>query len=200
MRLNAKNLACVRGGRRLFQGLEFALQGGEALAVTGPNGAGKSSLLRLIAGFLTPTEGRVELEGRTAEGAIGASAHFVGHLDGVKGILSAAENLAFMRVLLGGGGQGDAAALAALGLGQLADFPAGMFSAGQKRRLALARLLVAPRPLWLLDEPLTSLDADGQSVFAAMARTHLAGGGMIVAATHAPLGIEARELRLGDSA
>src|SRR5690606_847419 len=185
--------------RRLFRDLGFALAGGEALAVTGPNGAGKSSLLRLIAGLLQPTEGRIVLDG-PEERTIAGLAHFIGHLDGVKAALTAAENLEFMRALLGGRPDGRSA-LAALGIERLADLPAAMFSAGQKRRLALARLLIAPRPLWLLDEPLTSLDADGQTVFASLARAHLQRGGLIVAATHAPLGIDgARELKLGGGA
>jgi heme exporter protein A len=198
MRLIAEQVTCIRGGRQVFHGLGFALAGGEALAVVGPNGAGKSSLLRLIAGFLTPSEGRISLEGGPADRPLGAAAHFVGHLDGVKAALSTAENLDFMRAILGGGWRADDPTLATLGLDRLADLPAGMLSAGQKRRLALARLLVAPRPLWLLDEPLTALDAEGQQTFAALAHAHLVRGGLIVAATHAPLGIEnARELRLG---
>lgn len=199
MRLIAENLACVRGGRQLFRNLGFAVEAGEALAVTGPNGVGKSSLLRLVAGFLSPAEGRLEFEGAPDERPLGQSAHFLGHLDGVKVSLGVAENLNFMRALLGGNGRDTASALEALGLGRLAELPAGMLSAGQKRRLALARLLVAPRPMWLLDEPLTALDTDGQRTFAAIAREHLAGGGLIVAATHAALGIEVRELRLGES-
>ena len=199
MRLIAEGLGLERGGRRLFRDLGFALAGGEALAVTGPNGAGKSSLLRLIAGLLQPTEGRIVLDG-PQDRTIAGLAHFIGHLDGVKAALTAAENLEFMRALLGGRPDGRSA-LAALGIERLADLPAAMFSAGQKRRLALARLLIAPRPLWLLDEPLTSLDADGQAVFASLARAHLQRGGLIVAATHAPLGIDgARELKLGGGA
>lgn len=198
MQLVAEDLACVRGGRTLFSGLGFSVGAGEALAVTGPNGAGKSSLLRLIAGLLRPVAGRIALEGGDPERSIGASAHFVGHLDAAKGALTAAENLEFMRALLGGAGSGGAEALAALGLDGLADVPARMFSAGQRRRLALARLLVAPRPLWLLDEPTTALDAEGQETFAALAAKHLAGGGILVAATHAPLKIApVTEIRLG---
>ncbi|HEX5779165.1 MAG TPA: heme ABC exporter ATP-binding protein CcmA [Xanthobacteraceae bacterium] len=200
MRLIAERLGLERGGRRLFQDLGFTLAGGEALLVTGPNGAGKSSLLLLIAGLLRPTEGRIELGGQGAERAPATVMHFVGHLDGVKAALTASENLEFMRALLGGRPDGTSA-LAALGIERLADLPAAMFSAGQKRRLALARLLIAPRPLWLLDEPVTSLDADGQSVFASLARAHLQRGGLIVAATHAPLGVDgARELKLGGGA
>lgn len=197
MRLVAENLACVRGGRTLFRDLAFAVGAGQALAVTGPNGAGKSSLLRLVAGLLRPAAGRLALEGGEAGQTIGARAHFVGHLDGAKAALTGAENLQFMRALLGGGGQSNAAALAAFGLEGLADVPVRMFSAGQRRRLALARLLVAPRPLWLLDEPTTALDAEGQETFASAAARHLAGGGILMAATHAPLKITAQEIRLG---
>jgi heme exporter protein A len=199
MRLIAERLGLLRGGRRLFQDLGFAVAAGEALAVTGPNGAGKSSLLRLIAGFLRPNEGRIALEGGAEDGTVGTLAHFIGHLDGLKAALTARENLDFMRAILAG--PTDAAsALATVGLGSLAEVPAGMFSAGQKRRLALARLLIAPRHLWLLDEPLTALDSEGQTLFASLARVHLSEGGLIVAATHAPLGIDARELRLGGAA
>lgn len=193
MRLIAEKLALVRAGRRLFEDLAFTVAAGEALAVTGPNGAGKSSLLRAIAGFLKPAAGRVVLEGEPA----GAAMHFVGHLDGVKAALSAAENLDFLCAILGGGRADHGPVLRRLGLERLAGHPAGMLSAGQKRRLALARLLVVPRPLWLLDEPLTALDAEGQRTFAALAEEHLAAGGLVIAATHAPLGIAgARELRL----
>jgi heme exporter protein A len=198
MRLIAERLTCIRGGRRLFHGLSFAVAGGETLAVVGPNGAGKSSLLRLIAGLLRPVEGRLALEGGPADRPLAQTAHFVGHLDGVKGALSVAENLEFLRAILGGGGRTNDTALAALGLAHLAGLPVRMLSAGQKRRLALARLLAAPRPLWLLDEPTTALDTEGQDAFAALANEHLAGGGLIVAATHAPLPFaRVGELRLG---
>jgi heme exporter protein A len=201
MRLIAEQLTCIRGGRELFRDLGFALAGGEALAVVGRNGAGKSSLLRLIAGLLQPAGGRIVLEGGPADRPLGQAAHFVGHLDGSKAALSVAENLEFLRAILGGGGRPIEAALAAVGLGQIASLPVRMLSAGQKRRLALARLLVAPRPLWLLDEPTTALDSEGQEAFAAIANEHLAGGGLIVAATHAPLKFSrVSELRLGGGA
>ncbi|MEX2127135.1 MAG: heme ABC exporter ATP-binding protein CcmA [Xanthobacteraceae bacterium] len=201
MRLLVEDLACVRGERSLFRGLGFTVGAGEALLVTGPNGAGKSSLLRLIAGFLRPAQGRIVLEGGDAEPSIGSAAHFVGHLDAVKGALSAAENLAFARSLFGGGRAHADAALARFGLQRLASIPARMLSAGQRRRLALARLLVARRPLWLLDEPTSALDAEGQETLLALANEHLSGGGLVVAATHAPLKFaRVRELRLGGGA
>jgi heme exporter protein A len=197
MRLVVEDLACVRGGRRLFQGLSCTVAAGDALLVTGPNGAGKTSLLRLIAGLLRPAAGRIALEGTEADRTIGMSAHFVGPLEAVKGALSAQENLSFVRALLGGG-ENVAAALARLGLETLANFPTRMLSTGQRRRLALARLLVAPRPLWLLDEPTAGLDADGQKTLATIVAAHLAKGGLVVAATHAPLEFaRAREIRLG---
>jgi len=198
MRLLIEDLACVRGERRLFDSLGFTVAAGEAAVVTGPNGAGKSSLLRLIAGLLRPAGGRILLEGREGDGPLGASAHFVGHLDGVKSALTVRENLEFTRALLGGEAAATDAALARLGLAPLASLPARMLSAGQKRRLALARLLVATRSLWLLDEPTTALDAEGRETFAALAEEHLARGGIVVATTHAPLGFpRAQEIRLG---
>jgi heme exporter protein A len=194
MRLLIEGLACVRGGREIFAGLDAAVAAGEALEVTGPNGAGKSSLLRLIAGLLRPAAGRIALSG--AGELPGAAAHFVGHLDGVKLALTGQENLVFLRALFGSDiAAGDA--LARLGLATVADLPVRMYSAGQRRRLALARLVLAPRALWLLDEPLTALDAEGQETFRAIAQRHLAGGGLIVAATHAPLGVaSSRTLKL----
>jgi heme exporter protein A len=197
MQLIVEDLACVRGGRRVFRGLSCAVGTGEALLVTGPNGAGKTSFLRLIAGLLRPAGGNIRLEGHVADAPIGDAAHFVGHLDGVKGALSAAENLVFARGLAGGVGDSVPAALAQLGLGSLASFPARELSAGQRRRLALARLLVAPRMLWLLDEPMAALDAEGQATFKTIADAHLSAGGMMVATTHVPLRFStAREIRL----
>jgi len=195
MRLTAQNLSLERGGRRLFAGVSFALEAGEALVVTGPNGAGKSSLLRAIAGFLPLSEGAVSCEGTASrEEAI----HYLGHLDALKGALTAAENLAFWGAVLGGGGLPAAVALARLGLAHVADLPVRALSAGQKRRVALARLLVAHRPLWLLDEPTTALDAAAQGRFAELVNAHLGEGGLVVAATHAPLGLDAaRTLALG---
>jgi heme exporter protein A len=194
MRLLIEDLACVRGGREVFAGVDAVVAAGETLEVIGPNGAGKSSMLRLIAGLLPPAAGRIVLSG--AGEPPGALAHFVGHLDGVKLALSGRENLAFLRALFGGTGAIDDA-LTRLGLATIADLPARMYSAGQRRRLALARLLLARRPLWLLDEPLTALDAEGQETVRALARAHLADGGLLVAATHASLGLmHARQLKL----
>jgi heme exporter protein A len=200
MRLRAWDLAIERGGRRLFEGLSFEAEAGAALIVTGPNGAGKSSLLRALCGFLPIEAGGFALDGGDAELTVGEQAHYLGHADALKSALTAGENLAFWAAMLGGEPTGAAAlsALARVGLAHVVDFPTRALSAGQKRRVALARLLVARRPLWLLDEPTTALDAGSQSAFAAIMRAHLDAGGVLVAATHASLGLKnAKELRLG---
>ena len=197
MRLRGHDLACVRGGREVFEGLDFSVDAGEALAVTGRNGAGKTTLLRLIAGLLEPARGQLELSGGPPDLGIPEQAHYVGHHDALKPALSVRENLDFWYAFLGGRDARAASALEALGLAGLAGLPAAYLSAGQRRRLALARLIAAPRPIWLLDEPTAALDTAGQQNLAELMRRHLAGGGIIVAATHGPLGIAARELRLG---
>jgi heme exporter protein A len=197
LRLSASGLHCVRGLRTVFEGLNFELSSGEALALVGPNGAGKSSLLRLTAGLLQPQQGRLVLDGDTDERTLPERAHYQGHLDAFKPALTVAENLAFWTRYLGETDAPIAPALTAVGLGALADLPAAYLSAGQRRRLSLARLIAVPRPFWLLDEPTSALDAAGQEMLAGLMRAHLSGGGMIMAATHGPLGIECRELRLG---
>jgi heme exporter protein A len=200
MRLSARDLTLERGGRRVFAGLSFEAEAGRALVVTGPNGSGKSSLLRALAGFLPLAGGVFALEGGDPERSLGEQAHYLGHLDALKGALTAGENLAFWMGMLGEKPSRETihAALAEVGLAHALDFAVRALSAGQKRRVALARLLVAPRPVWLLDEPTTALDSAAQGAFAVIVRTFLAGGGLVVAATHAPLGLEgAGELRLG---
>ncbi len=202
MRLSARDIAIERGGRSIIAGLSFTARAGEGLLLTGPNGAGKSTVLRAIAGFLPLAAGAFALEGGASEAGIGEQAHYLGHADALKGALTAGENLAFWAGALGSDSSSGVwrGALQRLGLAHVADFPVRALSAGQKRRVALARLLVAPRPLWLLDEPTTALDAAAQGLFAAIMREHLAAGGLIVAATHAPLGLEgAQTLRLGAS-
>jgi len=200
MRLNAQNLIMERGGRRLFSGLSFAVEAGSALIITGPNGSGKSSLLRALSGFLPLAGGAFALEDGDPELTFAEQAHYLGHLDALKSALTAGENLAFWAAMLGGAPSAAPIreALAQVGLAHVADFPVRSLSAGQKRRVALARLLVAPRRLWLLDEPTTALDAAAQDAFVGIVRRFLAGGGLVVAATHAPLGLDgARNLRLG---
>jgi heme exporter protein A len=200
LRLSARDLCCTRGLRTVFEGLNLELSSGEIVALVGPNGAGKSTLLRLIAGLLRPSAGEIALEGGDAEQTVPEQAHYLGHLDAFKPALTVAENLDFWVRYLGGKAAVAGEALKAVGLGSLADLPAGYLSAGQRRRLSLARLTAAPRPIWLLDEPTSALDAAGQERLAELMRRHLAGGGMILAATHGPLGVEARELRLGGAA
>jgi heme exporter protein A len=198
LRLTASGLACTRGFREVFSGLSFETDGGELLALVGPNGAGKSSLLRLIAGLVRPTAGRLTLEGGDSELSVPEQAHYLAHQDAFKPALTVEENLAFW-VRYGGHGAGKLqAALDAVGLGGLADLPAAFLSAGQRRRLSVARLLAIPRPLWLLDEPTSALDVRAQARLADVMRAHLAEGGLIIAATHGPLGLDnTRELRLG---
>ncbi len=197
MRLLASGLTCTRGGREVFSALTFEAVGGELLAVTGRNGSGKTSLLRLIAGLLTPAAGTLSLEGADAELTLPEQAHYLGHRDALKPALSVLENLQFWRDFLGGKPADPAASLSAVGLAHATHLPAGYLSAGQRRRLSLARLLAVRRPVWLLDEPTTALDTTGQDMIAGLMREHLASGGLIVAATHAPLGLPSRELRIG---
>ena len=197
MRLSGSGVTCVRGGREVFTGLDFEVAAGEILSVTGHNGSGKTSLLRLIAGLLMPTEGTVALEGGEAELTLAEQAHYLGHRDALKPALSGLENLSFWRNFLGGETTDADASLEAVGIDHAAHLPAAYLSAGQRRRLSLARLLAVHRPLWLLDEPTAALDAAGQAMFAELMRDHLRSGGLIVAATHGPLGIESRELRIG---
>ncbi|WP_213735977.1 heme ABC exporter ATP-binding protein CcmA [Bradyrhizobium sp. dw_411] len=197
MRLSGRDIRCVRGGREVFAALDFEASSGEALAITGPNGAGKTSLLRLIAGLLTVAAGSISLEGGEAELSLPEQTHYLGHRDALKPALSVSENLTFWRDFLGGETSDPAASLAAVGLDHAARLPAAYLSAGQRRRLSVARLLAVRRPVWLLDEPTNALDTSGQSLFAGLMQDHLAHGGLIVAATHAPLGLPARELRIG---
>jgi heme exporter protein A len=199
MRLSGRGVRCVRGGREIFSGLDFEASSGEALAVTGPNGAGKTSLLRLIAGLLIMAGGSVDLEGGEVELTLPEQTHYLGHRDALKPALSVLENLAFWRDFLGGGAFDAAESLAAVGLDHAGHLPAAFLSAGQRRRLSIARLFAVRRPIWLLDEATNALDSAGQALFAALMRDHLARGGLIVAATHAPLGIQARELRIGEA-
>jgi heme exporter protein A len=208
MRLEASGLVCVRGGREVFSGLGFAMTGGEALLVTGRNGAGKSSLLRMIAGLVRISGGALAVAGADAEKTVPEQAHYLGHQDALKPSLTVVENLEFWTRYLGGAELFQASlqtslqtSLAAVGLSALADLPAAYLSAGQRRRLSLARLLSVDRPIWLLDEPTSALDREAQDTLAGLMRQHLAGGGLILVAAHGPIGLDgAKELRLGDAA
>jgi heme exporter protein A len=197
MRLVAENLSAARGGETVFSGVSFALTSGGALVVTGPNGAGKSTLLRVVAGLLRPESGSVRLEGGGDEG-LAAQCHFLGVQNAMKPALSITENLGFWRDFNGCAKLSIDEALDAVGLPGLGATPFAYLSTGQKRRAAIARLLVSHRPVWLLDEPTSGLDAKGEEVFAGLLKAHLAEGGIAVAATHLALGIEgAEELRMG---
>jgi len=197
MQLKADGLACNRGGREVFSDLSFALAAGEAMVVTGRNGAGKSSLLRMIAGLIRNAAGRLQLAGGAPDTAIAEQAHYLGHQDALKPSLSVGENLRFWTEFLGARGDIESA-LNAVELAPLIDLPAAYLSAGQRRRLSIARLIAVPRAIWLLDEPTSALDAPSQKRLADLMRAHLTGGGMIIAAAHGPIGLErARELKLG---
>lgn len=197
MELQAEGLTCSRGGREVFRNVSFKVPAGEALIVTGRNGAGKSSLLRMIAGLVRITAGRLSLSGGTADTPIAEQAHYVGHQDAMKPSLTVAENLQFWTRFLGS--RSDIRpALELLDLMPLANLPAAYLSAGQRRRLSISRIVAASRPVWLLDEPTSTLDAPSQSRLSAIMRDHLTRGGIIVAAAHGAIGLDrARELKLG---
>jgi heme exporter protein A len=198
MRLVLSQLSCVRGGRRVLHGVDAIAEPGRALLLTGPNGAGKSTLLRLVAGLLAPEGGSIRLEGGDADRTVGEQAHHLGHLDAVKSALTARETLRFWQAMFGGADAPVEPALSALSLDGMADLPAGILSAGQRRRLAIARLLVAPRPIWLLDEPTTALDAASERQFVALVEAHLQRAGLAVIATHSEIALSAADrLQLG---
>jgi heme exporter protein A len=200
MRLSAVELACHRGGRSVFSGVSFAVASGEALTISGRNGAGKSSLLRLVAGLLRIAAGRFSLEDGDPELSIAEQAHYLGHQDALKGSLSVAENLRFWTGFLGVRSADIGDSLETVGLGALAGLPAAYLSAGQRRRLSIARLIAVPRPIWLLDEPSSTLDTAAQDRLADLMHAHLAGGGLILAASHGPIGLQqTQELRLGEA-
>lgn len=204
MKLSAENLTCHRGGQLIFEGVDFELTEGMMMALTGPNGAGKSSLLRVIAGLIPPSAGTIQLDdGSTAEAPSTTRMHYLGHLDAQKNGLTVRENLSFwVRFLSGTETPSETfGALEEVGLAHLADLPARVLSAGQKRRLALARLLAIKRPVWLLDEPTAALDAASEKTFGGWLKSHLEQGGIIIAATHANLPRKPdATLRLGDAA
>jgi len=198
MRLSASDLACQRGGRDVFAGVSFSVASGEALTISGRNGAGKSSLLRVVVGLVRIAQGRIALEGGDPDSSVAEQAHYLGHQDALKPSLSVAENLRFWSGFLGAGAADVGEPLAAVGLDGLADLPAAYLSAGQRRRLSIARLLAVKRPIWLLDEPTSALDTAAQERLSEFMRAHIAGGGLLLAATHGALGLtDAQELRLG---
>src|SRR5262245_59680400 len=197
MELKAEGLTCNRGGREVFRDLSFGLAAGETLLVSGRNGAGKSSLLRMIAGLVRIVAGRLTLSGGKSDIPIGEQAHYLGHQDAMNPSLTVGENLQFWSRFLGDGRAAEPA-LEAVDLGPLADLPAAYLSAGQRRLLSIARLVAVPRPIWLLDEPTSSLDAPSQKRLAELMHGHLADGGLIIAAAHGTIGLDrAREMKLG---
>ncbi|MGH6815740.1 MAG: heme ABC exporter ATP-binding protein CcmA [Hyphomicrobiaceae bacterium] len=197
MELCIADLAVSRGERTVLSGVSFTVRAGEALIVTGVNGAGKTTLLHTVAGFVSASAGTIRLDGGSAEHSILEQCHLIGHANGIKASLTVAENAEFWARYLGGSDAFADSALERLGLSHIGDVPAGYLSAGQKRRLGLSRLLLAQRPLWLLDEPTAWLDAAGEQTVAAMIETHLDGGGLVLAASHLPLDLaRKRELRL----
>jgi heme exporter protein A len=190
MRLNAAELTCRRGGRDVFSGVRFSVGAGQALAISGRNGAGKSSLLRIVAGLIRPAAGRLWLEAGEPELSIAEQAHYLGHQDAAKPSLSVRENLEFWAAFLGDAAVKVQLALDSVGLGPIAGLPAAFLSAGQRRRLSIARLIAVKRPIWLLDEPTSTLDVAAQQRLAELMRAHLAEGGLILAATHGALGLD----------
>lgn len=208
MRLVADNLSGERGGEPVFSKIGFALEGGQALVVTGPNGSGKSTLLRVVCGLLPASAGGIRLEGGGEDfPSISSACHYLGHQNAMKPALTIHENLDFWQRFAGATDEispGQATtlsvseALEAVGLGAIPHLPFGYLSTGQRRRVAIARLLVSFRPIWLLDEPTAGLDKASEARFAGLMKSHCSAGGIVVAATHLPLGLhDAAELRMG---
>ncbi|RXT17040.1 heme ABC exporter ATP-binding protein CcmA [Rhizobium leguminosarum] len=203
MHLTAENLAARRGEELIFVNISFHLAAGEALVLTGRNGSGKSTLLRVAAGLLRPEKGTVIFhDGESgADGHAGEVSHYLGHRNAMKNELTVAENLDFWRAFLGNTG-GDAGlavedAAEAVGLSGITHLPFGYLSAGQQRRFAFAKLLVAHRPVWILDEPTAALDASADRLLADLIAAHLAKGGIVLVATHQPLGLRnSQELKM----
>ena len=194
--LEGYNLVCVRGGRRVYEGLGFTLKSGELLVLRGGNGSGKSTLLRQIAGFLPVYEGQINCKHSKEQTLLDANLHYVGHQSGVKTYLSVAENLSYWSQLFEGSDVLDDT-LSFWGLNSLRDTPARLLSEGQKRRVGLARLMLAPRPIWLLDEPNVGLDVENLARLEQAISAHIKAGGMAMMASHVEVAIkEARELNL----
>jgi heme exporter protein A len=202
MRLVAEGLSAKRGEDLIFQDISFEIPRGEALVVKGPNGSGKSTLLRVLAGLLPAETGTAKLVAAAQPvERLGEACHYLGHRNAMKRELTVDENLVFWKAFFGdfSGGAGISVdeAVESVGLGGIVHLPFGYLSAGQQRRMAMAKLLVAWRPVWILDEPTAALDVDAEKMFAGLVTTHLARGGIAIAATHQPLGLEGvRELRM----
>jgi heme exporter protein A len=202
MRLVAEGLSAKRGEDLIFQDISFEIARGEALVVKGANGSGKSTLLRVLAGLLPAETGTAKLlaAAQPVE-RLGEACHYLGHRNAMKRELTVDENLTFWKAFFGdfpgGAGVSIDEAAESVGLGSILHLPFGYLSAGQQRRMAMAKLLVAWRPVWILDEPTAALDVDAEKMFAGLVTAHLARGGIAIAATHQPLGLEGvRELRM----
>jgi len=193
MRLIADELRARRGGEVVFAGVSFALDAGEALVVTGPNGIGKSTLLRVVAGLLPAESGTLSLQGGDPQARPAEQMHYLGHHNAMKRELTVRENLEFWQRLMSGATTGGTPtvpeAADAVGLSAITHLPFGVLSAGQQRRIAMARLLLVHRPVWLLDEPTAALDTASEALFANLVADHCAKGGLLIAATHRPLGL-----------
>lgn len=193
VQFSGSDLTCIRGERTVFQGLSFEVDAGGMLLLTGPNGSGKSSLLRLMAGLLQPANGIInwqDTDTREDPEAHNGRLHYVGHHDAIKPVLNVRENLRFWAEMHGGPAQADQRVMTALegfGIPHLAEVPARFLSAGQRRRTSLARILAAPAPIWLLDEPTTALDKDAIESLEAVIADHRAAGGMAIISTHSPI-------------
>lgn len=203
VQLIAEKLAARRGEDLIFEDMSFRLEAGEALVLTGKNGSGKSTLLRVVAGLLRPERGRVSFADSqgSSDHRAGEVSHYLGHRNAMKSELTVEENLTFWQDFLGDvlgiSGLSIAEAAEAVGLSGITHLPFGYLSAGQQRRFAFAKLLVAYRPIWILDEPTAALDASADKLFADLIGAHQKKGGIVLAATHQPLGLEnARELRM----
>jgi len=195
--IGVSDLTLSRGERVLFRDLSFSLAAGEAVALTGANGAGKTSLLRALAGFIRPDAGTIAFADAEPAEARRRHIHWLGHLDGLKGARRAREELNFQAQWLGADAAGTAAAVDILALEPLLDLEVRQLSAGQRRRLAFARLVAAPRPVWLLDEPFAPLDARWRAALGLLMQAHVDKGGAILAAVHDPLPVAARTVDIG---
>ncbi len=203
MHFSVENLSVVRGEDLIFSGLYFTVEAGEALLVRGPNGAGKSTLLRTLAELLPAETGTMTFtdpDGEFGEAHLPELCHYLGHDNAMKAAMSVGENLAFWQEFAGQPHLDVEEALEMVGLGGLSSIPFGHLSTGQRRRASIARLLVSYRPIWLLDEPTSGLDVASEKQFAELMKVHLENGGIIIAATHLPLGLdEARVLDLQEA-
>lgn len=195
LQLVIDSVSCDRGGRRVLDDVSLTLKAGDCVAIMGPNGAGKSTLLRVIAGLLPALSGYVDLDGGDLDRPLGTYCHYVGHLDTIKPSLTVRETLALWQALMGASGVDPQTALERFDLGHLMDLPAGFLSAGQRRRIGLARLVIARRPIWLLDEPTSALDRASERVLGRVLDDHLEEQGIILAATHVDLPVTATRLR-----